>query len=115
MATPGPGRKQFDPKKESHVGVMGTAVTREEFWVSHSRKEVAEWFCQQDHTHGEKHPCFIVRFNKDGSPFKSSVFTSDSNGYACSDDIVVAASPTIYKYSVEANGHVQDPGGGVKP
>jgi hypothetical protein len=99
-----------DPKK---LAVPGT----DPFWVSKSQNEVAEWYCkrtQQNHQHGPN--CFTVRFDKNGSPFASNVFTSDNNGKAISNDIVVEPGSIIYQYRIQATGKDDlDPGGGVKP
>ncbi|HTQ86095.1 MAG TPA: hypothetical protein VMI93_07785 [Candidatus Solibacter sp.] len=116
----------FNQNKLSHVGIQQhletkqTTVTRETFHVSEPKKERCEWFClesQRDKGHKHSAGCFTVRFNKgDVSPFQSAVFTSNEEGYACSDRIVVPGSDKIYKYSVEVNGkEVLDPGGAVDP
>jgi hypothetical protein len=91
-------------------------VNNNEFWVSKGNKEVAEWFCKRNHKHGENPPCFTVKFDKkQGSPFKSALFTSGNNGHASSDEIVVQPGTTIYEYRVQAPGKDDlDPGGGVK-
>jgi hypothetical protein len=124
MAEIAPGRKQFDPQKESHVGIKDhdqdpkrMKVTRPEFWVSKDANEAAEWFCQRGHKHSDNPPCFTIKFDKkNGSPFQSPGFKSNPDGYACSDDIVVAAGKTIYEYRVVAHAKDDlDPGGGVKP
>jgi hypothetical protein len=87
---------------------------KDPFWVSKSKKEVAEWFCQRNHQHGQN--CFTVKFDKqNGSPFRSAVFTSDNNGTAVSDEIVVGPGNTIYEYRIQALGKDDlDPGGGVQ-
>ena|SRR5215471_6514343 len=88
---------------------------KDPFWVSKSEKEVAEWFCQRNHQqHGQN--CFTVKFDKqNGSPFKSAVFTSDNNGTATSDEVVVEPGDTIYEYRIQAPDKDDlDPGGGVR-
>jgi len=102
------GDHSSDPRK--------LEVDRQTFWVSKSQNEVAEWFCARNHHHGLHYPCFSVTFNKNGSPFECpGPFTSDSNGYAVSDKIVVPPSAKIYEYVVQAHGKDDlDPGGGVK-
>jgi hypothetical protein len=125
----------IDPTKEAHVGIEAisdapkkTKVSRETFWVSKSKKEKAEWFCkrkevEKKHVHGKdsqgkNSPCFIIVFDKDGCPFVSSVFISNDEGYASSDEVrpeVVPDDKKIYHYRVSANNKdTLDPGGGVK-
>jgi hypothetical protein len=109
--------------KQSHVAIQDhpsnpykLVVDNNEFWVSKSKGEVVEWFCTRRHQHGQKFPCFTVRFDKQfGSPFKSAEFISNDSGYACSDDIVAPPGTTIYEYTVRAHDKEDlDPGGGVK-
>ena len=130
------GVKQLDPEKESHVGMQSdsqdpkkTKVSRETFWVSKSKNEIAEWFCKRNevekkHIHGKDSqgndsPCFTIVFDKDGSPFKSSRFVSNKGGYACSDEIGMNVAPNltkIYHYHVIVKDKdTLDPGGGVRP
>jgi hypothetical protein len=126
MATPAQGLNQFDPKKDSHVGIQedllnsnNLAVSRQTFRVTENEPglNVAEWFCHRNHNHSENGPCFTIKFDKkQGSPFQSTVFPSDANGYACSDKIKVKPGNTVYKYTVESpNKRRLDPQGVVKP
>jgi len=101
------------PSNPKKLEVPGT----DPFWVSKSKKEIAEWSCkrsQENHQHGPN--CFTVKFDKqNGSPFKSAVFTSDNNGKAVSDETVVEPGDTIYEYRIQAAGKDDlDPGGGVR-
>ena len=129
MATPGLGFNPFDPGKVSHVGIglhphpasNKINVSRETFWVSKSNMELAEWYCKRNevepaHVHGKDSPCFTIKFDKDGTPFKSSVFISNDLGYACSDEVVVGEDENkIYHYHILMNGkELLDPGGGVR-
>ena len=124
MATHAPSLVTIDPTKESQVGIAlepvtkGISVTRETFWLRKSCEEVAEWFCLRTHEHGKDSPCFTVKFDKDGTPFMSSVFVSNNQGYACSDQLRrdIVPSDRIYHYHVYIAGQTPlDPGGGVKP
>jgi len=118
MGSPGPGLAPRDnqvvikdhPLNPKKLEVPG----KDAFWVSKSKKELAEWFCQRNHQHGQD--CFTVKFDKqNGSPFKSAVFTCDNNGTAASDEIVVEPGDTIYEYRIQALGKDDlDPGGGVQ-
>ena len=127
MAEPGKGLIKPDPNKESHIGIalepggQGIKVSRETFWVSKSKMEVAEWFClrkeeEPEHAHGKD--CFTVKFDqKDGSPFTSDTFTSDENGYRSSDGVKGIVTPDLnktYKYTVTVGSKTLDPKGGVR-
>ena len=119
----------FNPTKLSHVAVglepatKGIKVSRETFRVSKSKKEIAEWFCQRhlvepDHVHGKGSPCFTVVFDKkEGSPFTTDKYTSDKEGYAYSDEVVVNPDyNNVYHYHVYMTGKTPlDPGGAVDP
>jgi hypothetical protein len=122
MAEPGKGLIKPDPNKESHIGIAlepggkGIKVSRETFWVSKSKMEVAEWFCLMKHVHGKD--CFTVEFDKeDGSPFTSDTFTSDENGYRASDYVKGILTPDpkkTYKYTITVGSETLDPKGGVR-
>jgi len=58
-------------------------------------------------------PCFTVDFEKNGSPFYESQFSSDSpiSGLVRRD---VLPGPKRYNYTVRAGDKSLDPGGGVK-
>lgn len=121
-----------DPNKKSHVvvGLESDAkkikVNRPMFWVSKTKvpgEKVAEWFCNRteeepQHKHDINSPCFWVEFDK-GSPFESKKFTSDTNGYACSDNVRKDVEPDKekrYHYYVYMNDRPPlDPTGGVEP
>jgi len=84
------------------------------FEVSKRGNEEVRWVCAQNHEHHEEGPCFTVDFEKNGSPFYESQFSSDApiSGLARRD---VLPGPKVYKYTVRMVGKADlDPGGGVK-
>jgi hypothetical protein len=84
------------------------------FEVSKRGNEEVRWVCAQNHEHVEEGPCFTVDFEKNGSPFYESQFSSDApiSGPARRD---VLPGPKIYQYTVRIAGKADlDPGGGVK-
>jgi len=84
------------------------------FEVSKRGNQEVRWVCAQNHEHGEVGPCFTVDFEKNGSPFYESQFSSDApiSGLARRD---VLPGPKVYKYTVRIVGKADlDPGGGVK-
>jgi hypothetical protein len=114
MATPalGPSSREVIVK----IGLAGDeiALDKDYFEVSKSLNEEVKWVCAQDHKHGECGPCFTVDFEKNGSPFYESQFSSDApfSGLARRS---VLPGPKIYKYTVRVGNKTLDPGGGVKP
>jgi hypothetical protein len=118
-----PERAKLLLYEQSHVGIADhpfdntkLVVSNNEFWVSKKANEFVEWFCERKHTHGQSSPCFTIKFDKNGSPFKGVEFSSNNLGYARSDEIVAEPGDIIYYYRVVARGkHDLDPGGGVKP
>jgi hypothetical protein len=114
MATParGPSSREVIVT----IGLKADKITVDEdyFKVSKSLNEEVKWVCAQDHKHGEDGPCFTVDFEKNGSPFYESQFSSDApfSGLARRN---VLAGPKIYKYTVRVGKKTLDPGGGVKP
>ena len=85
----------------------------EYFQVSKGRSEEVRWVCTQNHEHDKGGPCFTVDFEKNGSPFYESQFSSDSpvSGPARRN---VLPGPKIYEYTVRVGGKTLDPGGGIK-
>jgi len=85
------------------------------FEVSKGKNEEVRWVCAQDHKHDRADgPCFSVDFEKNGSPFYESQFSSDApvSGLAKRN---VLPGPKIYKYTVRIVGKADlDPGGGIK-
>jgi hypothetical protein len=83
------------------------------FEVSKSRNEEVRWVCAQKHEHPKDGPCFTVDFEKNGSPFYESQFSSDApvSGLARRN---VLPGPKIYNYTVRIGDKALDPGGGVK-
>ena len=84
------------------------------FQVSKRRNEEVRWVCTQDHEHSKDGPCFTVDFEKNGSPFYESQFSSEApvSGLAKRN---VMPGPKIYNYTVRIAGKDDlDPGGGVK-
>ena len=118
-----PGRAKLMLYEQFHVGIADDpfkdtklVVSNDEFWVSKKDKGVVEWFCERNHKHGQNFPCFTIKFDKNGSPFKSNEFISNHLGYARSDEITVEPGDKIYHYRVVAHGKQDlDPGGGVRP
>jgi hypothetical protein len=83
------------------------------FEVSKRRNEEVRWVCAQNHTHDECGPCFTVDFEKNGSPFYESQFSSAApvSGLAKRS---VLPGPKVYNYTVRVGDKTLDPGGGVK-
>jgi hypothetical protein len=128
MAKHVPALVKLNRTRESDVGVglestgRKPKISREIFWVSKSQGDCVQWFCNREevekhHVHGEDSPCFTVIFDKNGSPFESRDFTSDKNGYACSDRITAEPDESrIYHYRVVMKDKEPlDPSGGVRP
>jgi len=126
MTTTGPRLTKFDPLKKSHIAIglepggKRIEVYRGTFWVK--KNGVVEWYCDrevEEPTHKHSKHCFTVKFNKDGSPFKSARFTSNAHGYACSGAVKGHVSPDVnkkYRYTVSMKGKADlDPRGGVQP
>ena len=83
------------------------------FEVSKRGNEEVRWVCAQNHEHHEEGPCFTVDFEKNGSPFYESQFSSDApvSGLAKRN---VLPGPKIYNYTVRIGDKALDPGGGVQ-
>lgn len=84
------------------------------FEIRKSKNEEVKWVCVQRHDHAKDGPCFTVEFEKNGSPFYESQFSSDApfSGLAKRN---VLPGPKIYNYTVRIPGKPDlDPGGGVK-
>jgi hypothetical protein len=89
------------------------AVVPTYFLVSKIGNEEVRWVCVQDHAHDRDGPCFTVDFEKNGSPFYESQFSSDApvSGLAKRN---VLPGPKIYNYTVRIGDKALDPGGGVQ-
>jgi hypothetical protein len=84
------------------------------FLISKSRNEQVKWICAQEHKHSTEGPCFTVDFEKNGSPFYESQFSSDAP-FSGPAKRSVLPGPKIYEYTVRMNGKKDlDPGGGVQ-
>ena len=83
------------------------------FFISKSKNEEVKWVCDQGHTCDPVEPCFTVDFEKNGSPFYESQFSSTApfSGLAKRS---VLPGPKIYEYTVRIGDKSLDPGGGVK-
>jgi hypothetical protein len=83
------------------------------FVISKSRNQEVTWVCAQEHEHDKDGPCFTVDFEKNGSPFYESQFSSDApvSGLAKRN---VLPGPKIYDYVVRIGAKKLDPGGGVQ-
>jgi len=118
MATPG---RRFDPVFRDVIVKIGldskTNIIKADppyFQISKSKNEEVRWVCDQDHEHPKDGPCFTVDFEKNGSPFYESQFSSDApvSGLAKRN---VMPGPKIYDYTVRIKGKPDlDPGGGVQ-
>lgn len=89
------------------------AVAPEYFQISKSKNEEVRWVCGMKHEHNKDGPCFTVDFEKNGSPFYESQFSSDApvSGLARRG---VLPGPKIYEYTVRVGNKQVDPGGGVQ-
>ena len=85
----------------------------EYFQISKGRNEEVRWVCVQNHKHNDGGPCFTVDFEKNGSPFYESQFSSEApvSGLAKRN---VLPGPKIYEYTIRIGDKTLDPGGGVK-
>jgi hypothetical protein len=83
------------------------------FYVSKSRNEEVTWVCVQKHEHSKDGPCFTVDFEKNGSPFNESQFSSDAAVSGLVKRNVLPGSK-IYNYTVRIGDKKLDPGGGVR-
>jgi hypothetical protein len=84
------------------------------FLISKSRNEEVKWVCTQEHEHSTDGPCFTVDFEKNGSPFYESQFSSDAP-FSGAARRSVLPGPKIYEYTVRIKGKKDlDPGGGVQ-
>jgi len=83
------------------------------FFISKSNNEEVKWVCDQEHECESDSPCFTVDFEKNGSPFYESQFSSAApfSGLAKRS---VLPGPKIYEYTVRIGNKSLDPGGGVK-
>lgn len=88
-------------------------VEPEYFKVSKSKNQEVRWVCAMQHDHMKERPCFTVDFDKNGSPFYETQFSSDApvSGLARRD---VLPGPKIYDYTVQVGDKEVDPGGGVQ-
>ncbi len=84
------------------------------FYVSKSKNQEVKWVCDLGHQCDPDEPCFTVDFDKNGSPFYESQFSSAApfSGLAKRS---VLPGPKIYEYTVRVKGKPDlDPGGGVR-
>jgi hypothetical protein len=112
MATPSPAFREV-PVRIGLDAARNIVVDPEYFEVSKSGNEEVRWVCNQDHTCDELVPCFTVDFEKNGSPFYESQFSSNSpvSGLARRS---VLPGPKRYEYTVRVGSKSLDPGGGVR-
>jgi hypothetical protein len=127
MATPGVGKVSRVCKNPSvtrtgfreviieiGVDINGITADPDYFEVSKSKNEEVKWVCVQDHDHSKDGPCFTVEFEKNGSPFYESQFSSDAPFSGLAKRNVLPGSK-IFEYTVRIAGKNDlDPGGGVK-
>jgi hypothetical protein len=125
MATPGLGKVSKNPSGprsgfrevivEIGVDINGNIEADPDYFeVSKRKNEEVKWVCVQKHDHPKDGPCFTVDFEKNGSPFYESQFSSAApfSGPAKRN---VLPGPKIYNYTVRIAGKLDlDPGGGVK-
>lgn len=124
MATAGLGKLSENPSGPSGefrdvivkiwLGSTGDIkVDPEYFQISKCRNEEVKWVCVQNHEHATDGPCFTVDFEKNGSPFYETQFSSDApvSGLAMRS---VLPGPKIYNYTVRIGDKTLDPGGGVQ-
>ncbi len=89
-------------------------VTPETFWVSKKENEEVRWVCKDAN---DPHPFFTVDFEKNGSPFYETQFSSEFpfSGLVRREAL---PGPKIYKYTVRVHeknlDRTLDPGGGIK-
>jgi len=83
------------------------------FSISKSKNEEVRWVCAQEHKCDTDDPCFTVDFEKNGSPFYESQFSSAAavSGLAKRS---ILPGPKIYEYTVRIGNKSLDPGGGVR-
>jgi hypothetical protein len=116
MATPS-HVKQPTPRGKVAVVIeldsQGNIVVEpDKFWVHKSEFDEVRWYCLIKHEHGDSnHPCFVVDFKENGSPFQNSTFKGDR---ASSGPPIVPAGSTEFKYTVTVGSKTLDPKGGVK-
>lgn len=89
------------------------AVAPEYFKISKSRNEEVRWVCALNHEHEKEGPCFTVDFDKNGSPFYETQFSSDAPVSGLPRRGVLPG-PKIYEYTVRVGNKAVDPGGGVQ-
>jgi hypothetical protein len=127
MATPGLGKVGKVSKNPSgprpgfrevvvEIGLDINAdieVDPDYFEIRKSKNEEVKWVCVQQHDHSKDEPCFTVDFEKNGSPFYESQFSSDApvSGLAKRS---VLPGPKVYNYTVRVGDKTLDPGGGVR-
>jgi len=100
---------------EIGLGIDGNIEADPDYFeISKSKNEEVKWVCVQKHEHPKDGPCFTVDFEKNGSPFYESQFSSAApfSGLAKRN---VLPGPKIYNYTVRIPGKPDlDPGGGVQ-
>ncbi len=108
MATTAPGPVTREIPVGITIGPSGAiTVSPDTFRVSKSKSEEVVWRCTDPKAY------FTVDFDKNGSPFYESQFSSD---FACSGLVrrdVLPDPGKIYRYTVRVGNEKLDPGGGV--
>lgn len=116
MAAPGQSPISRTVQVEINLDKSGNLMAKPDYFeVSKGNNEEVMWVCMQEHAHRrDGQPCFTVDFDKNGSPFYESQFSSDSpiSGLVRRD---VLPGPKRYNYTVRAGNKSLDPGGGVRP
>jgi hypothetical protein len=113
MATPAP--RPISREVFVHIIVDQTGqitVDRDPFWVSKGKDEEVVWHCTSTDPK-DPHPNFTVDFDKNGSPFNESHFSSD---WPCSGLVKRNVQPDrdrLYHYTVRVGTNSLDPDGGV--
>jgi hypothetical protein len=124
MATAGLGKLSKNPSGPGgefrdvivEIGLDDTEKIKVEpdyFLISKCRNQEVKWVCVQNHVHATDGPCFTVDFEKNGSPFYESQFSSDASVSGLARRSVLPG-PKIYNYTVRIGDKTLDPGGGVQ-
>lgn len=115
MATPGYRPESREKIVRIQIDRTGTIkVVPETFEVSKKENEEVLWVCEDAN---DPHPYFTVEFEKNGSPFYETQYSSAA---PCSGLVrrEVLPSPKVYKYTVRIHernlDRMLDPGGIVK-
>lgn len=112
MATPAPTPSVREVPVHINVDAAGTiTVQPPTFWVVKGENQEVVWDCTGPDPRNP--PEFTVDFEKNGSPFYESQFSSvcPCSGLVCRN---VLPGPKIYNYTVRVGVKSLDPGGGVQ-